>query len=82
MSGTIVELLAKEEDTVTVGADLFRIEPGEGGAAAAGKQIDFLSSRRRNNLSRIYLYVRTQLLQSRNRNRRRRSRGRGRRRQR
>lgn len=32
-SGTIVELLAKEEDTVNVGQDLFRIEPGEGGAA-------------------------------------------------
>jgi 2-oxoglutarate dehydrogenase E2 component (dihydrolipoamide succinyltransferase) len=32
MSGTIVELLAAEEDTVTVGQDLFRIEPGEGGA--------------------------------------------------
>jgi len=35
MSGTIVELLAAEEDTVTVGQDLFRIEPGEGGASAA-----------------------------------------------
>jgi 2-oxoglutarate dehydrogenase E2 component (dihydrolipoamide succinyltransferase) len=31
MSGKIVELLANEEDTVTVGQDLFRIEPGEGG---------------------------------------------------
>lgn len=30
-SGKIVELLAKEEDTVSVGQDLFRIEPGEGG---------------------------------------------------
>jgi 2-oxoglutarate dehydrogenase E2 component (dihydrolipoamide succinyltransferase) len=30
-AGKIVELLAKEEDTVTVGQDLFRIEPGEGG---------------------------------------------------
>lgn len=30
MAGKIVELLAKEEDTVTVGADLFRIEAGEG----------------------------------------------------
>ena len=31
-AGKIVELLAKEEDTVTVGADLFRIEAGsEGG---------------------------------------------------
>ncbi|KAJ7650570.1 dihydrolipoamide succinyltransferase [Roridomyces roridus] len=29
MSGKIVELLAQEEDTVTVGQDLFRIEPGE-----------------------------------------------------
>lgn len=28
-SGKIVELLASEEDTVTVGQDLFRIEPGE-----------------------------------------------------
>jgi 2-oxoglutarate dehydrogenase E2 component (dihydrolipoamide succinyltransferase) len=28
-AGKIVELLAKEEDTVTVGQDLFRIEPGE-----------------------------------------------------
>jgi len=35
MSGTIVELLFKEEDTVTVGADMFRIEPGEGGAASS-----------------------------------------------
>jgi hypothetical protein len=26
-----VELLAKEEDTVSVGQDLFIIEPGEGG---------------------------------------------------
>ncbi|KAG8810068.1 2-oxoglutarate dehydrogenase complex E2 component [Serendipita sp. 399] len=32
-AGKIVELLAKEEDTVTVGQDLFRIEAGEGGAA-------------------------------------------------
>jgi pyruvate/2-oxoglutarate dehydrogenase complex dihydrolipoamide acyltransferase (E2) component len=31
MAGKIVELLANEEDTVTVGQDLFRIEPGEGG---------------------------------------------------
>jgi 2-oxoglutarate dehydrogenase E2 component (dihydrolipoamide succinyltransferase) len=30
-SGKIVELLAKEDDTVNVGQDLFRIEPGEGG---------------------------------------------------
>ncbi|KAG9050592.1 2-oxoglutarate dehydrogenase complex E2 component [Tulasnella sp. UAMH 9824] len=34
-SGKIVEILFKEEDTVTVGADLFKIEPGEGGAPAA-----------------------------------------------
>lgn len=34
-AGKIVELLAKEEDTVTVGQDLFIIEPGEGGASAA-----------------------------------------------
>ncbi|KAH7907661.1 hypothetical protein BJ138DRAFT_1159558 [Hygrophoropsis aurantiaca] len=33
-AGTIVELLAKEDDTVTVGQDLFRIEPGEGGASS------------------------------------------------
>ncbi|TFK73548.1 dihydrolipoamide succinyltransferase [Pluteus cervinus] len=33
-AGKIVELLASEEDTVTVGQDLFRIEPGEGGEAA------------------------------------------------
>jgi 2-oxoglutarate dehydrogenase E2 component (dihydrolipoamide succinyltransferase) len=32
MSGKIVELLFNEEDTVTVGADMFKIEPGEGGA--------------------------------------------------
>jgi 2-oxoglutarate dehydrogenase E2 component (dihydrolipoamide succinyltransferase) len=31
MAGKIVELLAKEEDTVTVGADLFRIEVGASG---------------------------------------------------
>ena len=30
-AGKIVELLAKEEDTVSVGQDLFKIEPGEGG---------------------------------------------------
>ena len=29
MSGTITEHLASEEDTVSVGQDLFRIEPGE-----------------------------------------------------
>ena len=33
-SGTITELLFKEEDTVTVGQDLFRFEPGEAGEAA------------------------------------------------
>ncbi|KIJ61512.1 hypothetical protein HYDPIDRAFT_176919 [Hydnomerulius pinastri MD-312] len=36
VSGTIVELLAKEEDTVTVGQDLFRIEAGD--AAATPKE--------------------------------------------
>lgn len=30
MSGTIVELLANEEDTVIVGQDLFKIEGGTG----------------------------------------------------
>ncbi|CCA71721.1 probable dihydrolipoamide S-succinyltransferase precursor [Serendipita indica DSM 11827] len=34
-AGKIVELLAKEEDTVTVGQDLFKIEPGEGGGASS-----------------------------------------------
>lgn len=33
-AGTITETLANEEDTVTVGQDLFKFEPGEGGAAA------------------------------------------------
>ncbi|CAE7217229.1 unnamed protein product [Rhizoctonia solani] len=37
LSGKIVELLFNEEDTVTVGADLFRIEPGEGGAASTSQ---------------------------------------------
>jgi 2-oxoglutarate dehydrogenase E2 component (dihydrolipoamide succinyltransferase) len=37
MAGKIVELLANAEDTVTVGADLFRIEPVEGGAASSSK---------------------------------------------
>lgn len=32
-AGTIVKLLAKEDETVTVGQDLFVIEPGEGGTA-------------------------------------------------
>ena len=31
-SGKITALLASEEDTVTVGQDLFKLEPGEGGA--------------------------------------------------
>ncbi|TFK38144.1 hypothetical protein BDQ12DRAFT_684037 [Crucibulum laeve] len=34
-SGKIVKLLANEEDTVTVGQDLFVIEPGEAGESAA-----------------------------------------------
>ncbi|KAG1745159.1 single hybrid motif-containing protein [Suillus lakei] len=37
-SGKIVELLAKEDDTVSVGQDLFRIEPGEGGASPAPQE--------------------------------------------
>ncbi|KAG1846065.1 hypothetical protein DFJ58DRAFT_799713 [Suillus subalutaceus] len=37
-SGKIVELLAKEDDTVNVGQDLFRIEPGEGGASPAPQE--------------------------------------------
>ncbi|KAH9836188.1 dihydrolipoamide succinyltransferase [Rhodofomes roseus] len=37
-AGTITEHLASEEDTVSVGQDLFRIEPGEGGAAPQGKK--------------------------------------------
>ncbi|PFH49910.1 hypothetical protein AMATHDRAFT_62196 [Amanita thiersii Skay4041] len=35
VSGKIVQLLANEEDTVTVGQDLFVIEPGEAGESAA-----------------------------------------------
>ncbi|KIY65545.1 dihydrolipoamide succinyltransferase [Cylindrobasidium torrendii FP15055 ss-10] len=35
MSGTITEHLASEEDTVTVGQDLFRIEPGEVGSSSS-----------------------------------------------
>ncbi|ODN73490.1 hypothetical protein, variant [Cryptococcus amylolentus CBS 6039] len=35
ISGTITELLAQEEDTVEVGADLLRIEPGEGGSESS-----------------------------------------------
>lgn len=34
MSGKIVELLVEEDSTVTVGQDLLRIEPGEGGEPA------------------------------------------------
>ena len=34
MSGKIVEFLVNEEDTVAVGQDLLRIEPGEGGEPA------------------------------------------------
>ena len=34
-AGKITEHLASEEDTVTVGQDLFRFEPGEGGGASA-----------------------------------------------
>lgn len=30
-AGKITELLAEEESTVTVGQDLFKLEPGEGG---------------------------------------------------
>ncbi|KAG1748307.1 uncharacterized protein EDB91DRAFT_1218677 [Suillus paluster] len=37
-AGKIVELLANEDDTVTVGQDLFRIEPGEGGASPAPQE--------------------------------------------
>ena len=37
-SGKIVELLAQEEDTVTVGQDLFRIEPGEYDLAASSSK--------------------------------------------
>ncbi|CAN6609431.1 dihydrolipoyllysine-residue succinyltransferase component of 2-oxoglutarate dehydrogenase complex, mitochondrial [Trichomonascus vanleenenianus] len=35
ISGTITEFLANPEDTVVVGQPLLKIEPGEGGAAAA-----------------------------------------------
>ncbi|KDQ25784.1 hypothetical protein PLEOSDRAFT_1078199 [Pleurotus ostreatus PC15] len=34
VAGKIVKFLANEEDTVTVGQDLFIIEPGEGGASS------------------------------------------------
>ncbi|KZV87645.1 putative dihydrolipoamide S-succinyltransferase precursor [Exidia glandulosa HHB12029] len=36
-AGVITELLAKEEDTVTVGQDLFVVEEGEGGQAPPAK---------------------------------------------
>ena len=42
-AGKITELLAKEEDTVVVGQDLFRIEAGEGGGVYYGK-LSFLHS--------------------------------------
>ncbi|KAJ9111104.1 hypothetical protein QFC19_001303 [Naganishia cerealis] len=35
MSGKIVELLANEDDTVQVGQDLLKIEPGEGGGESS-----------------------------------------------
>lgn len=35
VSGTITELLAEEDSTVTVGQDLLKIEPGEGGAQSS-----------------------------------------------
>ncbi|KAF9225903.1 dihydrolipoamide succinyltransferase [Gyrodon lividus] len=38
MSGTIVELLANEEDTVSVGQDLFRIEASDGAAITPKQQ--------------------------------------------
>lgn len=34
-AGTITELLAEEEDTVAVGQDLFRMEPGEAPSGGA-----------------------------------------------
>nr|XP_018264059.1 2-oxoglutarate dehydrogenase E2 component (dihydrolipoamide succinyltransferase) [Kwoniella dejecticola CBS 10117]OBR86217.1 2-oxoglutarate dehydrogenase E2 component (dihydrolipoamide succinyltransferase) [Kwoniella dejecticola CBS 10117] len=37
MAGKIVELLAEEDSTVTVGQDLFKIEPGEGGGSGSGE---------------------------------------------
>lgn len=36
-AGKITEHLASEEDTVTVGQDLFRIEPGEGGESTSAE---------------------------------------------
>ncbi|POW21384.1 hypothetical protein PSHT_02432 [Puccinia striiformis] len=45
-SGKIVEMLANEEDTVTVGQDLFKLEPGEdsgeGSSSADSQQINNL----------------------------------------
>lgn len=35
MAGKITELLAQEDDTVAVGQDLLRIEPGEGGGSSS-----------------------------------------------
>lgn len=37
-SGTIVETMANEEDTVTVGQDLFKIEPGEAPAGGSSSE--------------------------------------------
>jgi len=37
-SGTIKKLLAKEEDTVEVGQDLFELEPGEGESTPPGRE--------------------------------------------
>lgn len=39
-AGKILELLAEEEDTVTVGADLFVLEAGEGGEESSSKAAD------------------------------------------
>lgn len=41
-AGKIVELLAQEEDTVTVGQDLFRIEPGEAGECSYFHYMSFM----------------------------------------
>ena len=43
-AGTITELLAQEEDTVAVGQDLFKLEPGEPGAASAGAYAYFIEN--------------------------------------
>lgn len=40
MSGTITEFLANEDDTVAVGQDLLKIEPGEGGGGAPAPKED------------------------------------------